>query len=158
MIRLLTTDDIPGVIDLVIAAGMFTTEETPFLGEMLSGYEAASQDEDHVALVDEGTDGLVGVAYYRPEEGAERVWDLTMIAVSPEVQGSGRGTALLRHVEEDLRSRGQRLLLIDTSGTARYERTRAFYGRRGYLQEARVRDYWQDGDDLVVFSKRLDTA
>lgn len=158
MIRLLTTDDIPGVIDLVIAAGMFTTEETPFLGEMLSGYEVAAQDEDHVAVVDDGTDGLVGVAYYRPEEGAERVWDLTMIAVSPEVQGSGRGTALLRHVEEDLRSRGQRLLLIDTSGTARYERTRAFYGRRGYLQEARVRDYWQDGDDLVVFSKRLDTA
>ncbi len=158
MIRTLTSEDIPGVIDLVVAAGMFTTEETPFLGEMLSGYEAAARDEDHVAVVDDGDDGLVGVAYYRPEEAAERAWDLTMIAVSPAVQGRGRGTALLRHVEEDLRTRGQRLLLVDTSGTARYDRTREFYGRRGYLQEARVRDYWEDGDDLVVFSKRVDTA
>jgi ribosomal protein L37E len=59
-------------------------------------------------------------------------------------------------VEEDLRSRRQRLLTVDTSGTREYDRARAFYAKCGYGEEARVRDYWQDSDDLVVFTKRLD--
>lgn len=155
MIRALTAADTQAVVDLVVAAGMFTTEEAPFIEQMLTGYEAAARDEGHLGVVDDGPDGLVAVAYYQPKGPADRVWDLTMIAVRPELQGGGRGTALLRHVEEDLRGRGQRLLLVDTSGTAQYDRARDFYGRCGYQQEARVRDYWEDGDDLVVFTKRL---
>lgn len=155
MIRELAAADAAAVVDLVVAAGMFTEDEAPFVGEMLSGYEGAAREEGHIGVVDDGPDGLVGVAYYQPKSAADRVWDLTMIAVRPEFQGRGRGTALLRHVEDDLRGRGQRLLLVDTSGTSQYDRTRDFYGRCGYEQEARLRDYWSDGDDLVVFTKRL---
>ncbi len=157
MIRDLTADHTAAVIDLVVAAGMFTRQDAPFLDEMLGGYEAAARDDGHRAVVDDGPDGVTGVAYYRPEEAADRAWDLTMIAVRPGLQGRGLGTALLRHVEDDLRGRGQRLLLVDTSGTARYDRTRDFYRRCGYDEQARVRDYWADGDDLVVFTRRLAT-
>ncbi len=158
MIRAMTAEDAAEVIEVVVAADMFTADEVPFLEEMLSGYEAAARDEGHVAVVvDEGPMGVAGVAYYRPKEAADRVWDLTMIAVRPALQGHGLGRALLLHVEQDLRDRGERLLLVDTSGTTRYDRTREFYQRCGYSQEARVRDYWEDGDDLVIFSKRIDT-
>lgn len=78
--------------------------------------------------------------------------------LAPDLQGTGRGRALLRRVEDDLRARGQRLLLVDTSGTAQYDRTREFYVRCGYTDVARVPDYWSDGDDLVVFVKRLTPA
>ncbi len=81
-----------------------------------------------------------------------------MIAVLPELQGGGRGGALLGHVEDDLRGRGQRLLVVDTSGTPQYDRTRDFYVRCGYAAEARVPDYWSDGDDLVIFVRRLSPA
>ncbi len=97
----------------------------------------------------------MGVAYYQPKGPADRPWDLTMIAVAPRLQGAGRGSALLRRVEDDLRARGQRMLLVDTSGTSQYDRTRDFYVRCGYTQVARVPDYWTDDDDLVVFAKRL---
>jgi ribosomal protein S18 acetylase RimI-like enzyme len=96
------------------------------------------------------------MAYYQPKGPADRLWDLTMIAVHPNLQGTGRGSALLRHVEEDLRSRRQRLLTVDTSGTREYERARVFYAMCGYGEEARVRNYWRDGDDLVVLTKPLD--
>lgn len=78
-----------------------------------------------------------------------------MIAVRPDRQGQGRGAALLRHVEDELRASSQRLLLVETSGLPTYERTRAFYGTCGYHQEARVRDYYQAGDDMVLFRKAL---
>lgn len=141
------------VVDLVVAAGMFAPDESDVVAQLL-----AASPEDDVCLVDERGERLVGVAYYRPKGPADRVWDLTMIAVAPDLQGTGRGRALLRRVEDDLRARGQRLLLVDTSGTAQYDRTREFYVRCGYTDVARVPDYWSDGDDLVVFVKRLTPA
>jgi len=57
----------------------------------------------------------------------------------------GRGGALLRHVEQDLAGRGQRLLLVQNSGAPAFARTRTFYSVCGYEQEASVRDYYEPG-------------
>ncbi len=92
---------------------------------------------------------------YRCEEAADRVVDLTMIAVRPDLQSKGRGAALMRNVERDLREQGQRMMVVRTSGTAQYDRTRAFYRLLGYTEHARVPDYWADGDDLVLFTTLL---
>ena len=47
------------------------------------------------------------------------------------------------------------MLVVETGGRAEYEPTRAFYARRGYQVAATVPDYYEPGDDLVVFVKRL---
>lgn len=78
-----------------------------------------------------------------------------MIAVRPDCQGRGRGTTLMRHVENALRTSGQRVLLVETSGLPSYERTRAFYAKCGYEKEARSRDFYAAGDDKIVFRKVL---
>jgi hypothetical protein len=46
-------------------------------------------------------------------------------------------------------------MFVETSGLPTYERTRRFYLKNGYEREATLRDYYRDGDDLVVFRKRL---
>jgi ribosomal protein S18 acetylase RimI-like enzyme len=155
MIRHMTAEDTDDIVSLMIAAGMFSAEEAEVVRGLLRDYVEARHRE-HVCVVDDYEGRLVGVAYYQPKGPGDRLWQLTMIAVHPDLQGTGRGGALLHHVEGDLRSRGQRLLTIDTSGTPQYDRARAFYARCHYAEEARIRDYWQDGDDLVVFTKRLD--
>ena len=141
------------VVDLVVAAGMFGREEAGFLadGALHEG------DDGATCLVEDAEDGhgLASVLLYRPEEAADRAFDLTMIAVRPDLQRGGRGAAMLRHGEDDLRRRGQRLLLVRTSGTAQYDTTRAFYRGQGYAEHLRVPDSWTDGDDLVLFGKRL---
>lgn len=154
MIRPIGKDDVEDVVRLVVAAGMFTTDESQIVRELLHDYDVAAAD-GHTCLIDAEAGKVVGVAFHQPKGPADRLWDLTMIAVMPQLQGTGRGTALLRWVEDDLRSRQQRMLLVDTSGTAQYDRTRTFYQRCGYTQVARIPDYWTDGDDLVVFAKRL---
>ena len=154
MIRPMRPGEGDGIVTLVVAAEMFSPDEADVVRGLLDQFSAGS-DDGHVCLVDEQDEQLVGVAYYQPKEPADRVWDLTMIAVMPELQGGGRGSALLGQVEDDLRVRGQRLLVVDTSGTAQYDRTRDFYVKCGYTAVARVPDYWSDGDDLVVFVKRL---
>ena len=152
MLRPVTPQDSPAVVDLVVAAGMFTRDDAAFLGKALGA------DDGSTCLVEDADDGagLASVLLYRPEEAADRAFDLTMIAVRPDLQGGGRGAALMRHAEQDLRERGQRLLVVRTSGTPQYDGTRAFYRGLGYSEDARVPDYWTDGDDLVMFTTRLE--
>lgn len=98
---------------------------------------------------------LVGVAYYAPERMTEGTWNLLLIAVRPDRQGKGVGSALQRHVEHELAAQGERLLLVETSGLPAFGRTRRFYESLGYIEEARIRDFYEAGNDKVVFWKHL---
>jgi hypothetical protein len=46
-------------------------------------------------------------------------------------------------------------VVIETSSQPLYAPTRAFYVRRGYKEVARVQDFYADGDDRVIFAKRI---
>ncbi len=58
---------------------------------------------------------LLAVAYYEPLTATDRTCELTMIGVRRDLHRQGRGAELLQHVEDDLRFREQRLLVIETS-------------------------------------------
>jgi GNAT superfamily N-acetyltransferase len=73
----------------------------------------------------------------------------------PVRQGQGRGAAAMLWRLEGTCGRGGRLLLVETSALPRYDRTRAFYARCGYEEEARIRDYLAAGDNLVAFRTAL---
>ena len=151
--RYFTPPDGAAVIDLVVAAGMRNRDEAGFLAEgALEPNEGGA-----ICFVQDASDGrgLASVLFYRPEDAADRAFDLTMIAVRPDLQGGGRGAALMRQAEEDLRGKEQRLLIVRTSGTPQYDKTRAFYRGIEYVERSHVPDYWTDGDVLVLFTKRL---
>jgi ribosomal protein S18 acetylase RimI-like enzyme len=155
MIRPTMPDDSAAIIALAVAAELFPANETEELGKVLADYFSGKIDDGHVWVTDEEEGEPRGVAYYAPAPMAERTWYLYMIAVRPDCQGRGRGKALLQHVENALRTSGQRLLLVETSGLPSYERARAFYAKCGYEEEARIRDFYTTGDDKIVFRKAL---
>jgi ribosomal protein S18 acetylase RimI-like enzyme len=154
VIRPTTPDDTAAILALAVATGLAPPGETAPLAEVLAGHFACALGPDHCWVTDDDG-GVAGVAYYAPERLTDGAWNLYMIAVRPDLQGRGRGAALLRHVEAALAARGARLLLVDTSGLPEFERTRAFYRKCGYDEEARVREFWKAGDDKVVFRKAL---
>lgn len=155
MIRAATLDDLAAIIAVGVAAGMFAANETSPLGKVLADYFGGNLDDGHVWITDEEEGELRGVAYYAPELMADRTWYVYMIAVRPDCQGQGHGTALMQHIENALQASGQRVLLVETSGLPRYERTQAFYAKCGYQKEARIRDFYAAGDDKIVFRKVL---
>jgi GNAT superfamily N-acetyltransferase len=77
------------------------------------------------------------------------------LAVRPDLQSKGLGAALAKAAEQLLKGKGQRILIVDTSGTDGFALTRKFYAQNGYDEEARIRDFWADGDDKVIFRKAL---
>lgn len=154
MIRSITQDDAAAVVDLAVASGLFEEADAGIVRKMMTDYFGGGEGEGHACIVD-ADDEPMGVAYYEPALATDGTWYLTMIGVRRGDQGQGRGAALLRHVEERLRADDQRLLLVETSGLPAFDRTRAFYRKCGYEQEARVRDYYEPGDDMVLFRKSL---
>jgi GNAT superfamily N-acetyltransferase len=150
MIRSLKIDDLAAVKALIEANELFPPD---LLDDMTAPYFAGAANGEFWLTDDDG--GPVGIAYCAPERMTEGTWNLLLITVHPDRQGQGRGTAFLSHVEHALAQRGERVLLVETSGLPGFERTRTFYRNNGYTEEARIRDYYQAGEDKIVFHKAL---
>lgn len=69
-----------------------------------------------------------------------------------------RGVSLLRHIEQKLAIRGERILLVETSGLENFKGTREFYRKCGYEKEAAIREFYQAGEDKIIFRKLLTDA
>ena len=154
IIRPAKPNDSETIMNLAQAIGLFEGEELEELGGMLSGYFEGSLGEGHSWVVcDDG--GVVGVGYFAPEQYAYGVYNLYFIAVYPESQGKGYGSAMVNYVEKTLAEQGKRLLLVETSGLPEFELTRKFYLKQGYEEEARIREFYKPGDDKIIFRKAL---
>lgn len=149
-IRPPTLGDIPAIKSVILATGLFPAE---MLDEMILPFLEGTAG--HAQWFTIGDHAPFGVAYCAPERMTDGAWNLLLIAIHPDQQGQGHGARLMRHVEENLRGSGQRILLVETSGLSEFEQTRAFYAKLGYTSEARIRDYYKDGEDKIVFRKAL---
>ncbi len=101
---------------------------------------------------------LIGYACYGLTPATDRTYDLYWIAVHPDAQRTGAGAALMAEVEQRLEKRRGRLVIVETSSRDDYEPTRRFYAKRGYVEHARLRDFYAPGDDRVILGKRLVAA
>ncbi len=155
MIRPITEEDTPTLVRLTAETGMFKPLEIRALQEVLNDYFKETMAVGHRAFIMEESHEVRGYVYYAPAPMAENTWYLYWIAVSPTCQGQGIGAKLLKWVEDDVTMREGRLLFIETSALPHYERTQRFYLKNGYAQVARLADWYADGDDMVVFRKRL---
>jgi len=97
----------------------------------------------------------ISIAYCAPERMTEGTYNLYAIAVHKDKQGQGVGGKMMTYIEDLLRKNGHRILLVETSGLADFELTRKFYHQCQYHQEAIIRDFYQDGEDKVIFWKKL---
>ncbi len=110
---------------------------------------------DYQVLVALRDEKVIGYICYGPTPMTDRTFDLYWIASDPEVRGQGVGAALVSAMEGELRRRGGRLMRVETSAMEAYGPTRGFYRSMQYMEEARFRDFYKEGEDLIVLSKRL---
>ena len=110
---------------------------------------------DYRVLVADRDGTLVGYVCYGPTPMTEGTHDLYWIASDPTVRGQGVGASLVAGMEADLRRKSARIIRVETSATEAYGPTRGFYASMKYTEEARIRDFYKVGDDLIILSKRV---
>lgn len=45
--------------------------------------------------------------------------------------------------------------IVETSGLPEFEKARAFYSKTGFRKEATIKDFFDAGDDKVVYTKNI---
>ncbi|HLT31888.1 MAG TPA: GNAT family N-acetyltransferase [Myxococcaceae bacterium] len=110
---------------------------------------------DYQMLVADRGGSLVGYVCYGPTPMTEGTFDLYWIASVPEVRGQGIGGSLVAAMEGDLRRRNARQVRVESSASEAYGPTRGFYEALHYVEEARFRDFYAVGDDLIILRKKL---
>jgi GNAT superfamily N-acetyltransferase len=149
-IRPVMPSDLHALKTIIEANGLFPSD---MLDEMISDYFDHKNASDFWLTYEDNEP--VAIAYYAPERMTEGTWNLYLIVVHPDYQGKGLGTSLLHYIEQMLAARGERVLLVETSGLASFEGTRSFYRKCGYQEEAKIREFYQAGEDKIIFRKSL---
>lgn len=149
-IRPITYEDIPALKAVIEANDLFPPD---MLDDMISGYFNNEDGSEFWFTCEDSKP--VAIAYCAPERMTEGTWNLYLIAVHPDYQGQGLGTSMLHYIEQMLTARGERLLLVETSSLETFEGTQKFYRQCGYEEEARIREFYQVGEDKIVFRKSL---
>lgn len=142
--------------EILEATGVFRKEEIGVALELMEMVTEEEGQEEYVMFVSTDEHRLVrGYYCVGPTPMTETSFDLYWIAVDPKQYGSGVSRELLDHCESYVRSRGGKKIIAETSSQSGYDRTRSFYGKHGFAEEARIRNYYAPGDDLVIYTKQL---
>ena len=159
-IRAAIATDIEAIKTIAVETDMFSADDVGFVGGAVTGVGDVALG-NHRWLVAENDDAtVIGAAYYAPEPFSDRMWNLYFISVTPARQGSGIGGMLIDHVESELRQRGPgaaQVLIVETSSTDQYAQNRRFYPKHGFVEAARIRQFYGPDDHKVVFWKSLTT-
>ena len=153
-IRLIEKKDREPLAALISRIETFSQEEVQCAIELVD-LALTPNNKDYTILVADRDGAIVGYACFGPTPMTEGTYDLYWIASDPTVRGQGVGASLISGMEADMRRRGARIIRVETSATEAYGPTRGFYASMKYTEEARFRDFYKVGDDLIILAKRL---
>jgi ribosomal protein S18 acetylase RimI-like enzyme len=153
-IRRIATPDREPLAELLGRIETFSPVEVTCALELIDA-ALRPNDLDYQVLVASRDGKPVGYVCYGPTPMTEGTFDLYWIASDPQVRGQGVGSALVSAMEGDLRRRKGRLIRVETSAMEAYGPTRGFYQSMQYHEEARFRDFYKVGEDLIILAKRL---
>jgi ribosomal protein S18 acetylase RimI-like enzyme len=156
MISEASNEDGHAIHRIAATSGFFSREELVTVDELWKEYiKRGKLASGYYFVVYKENGQVLGFTCYGPRSLTQSTYDLFWIATEKEAKGRGIGKALLAYTEKDIASMGGSLLIAETSGRELYFPTRGFYEKLGYLKEAIIRDFYAPGDDLVLYTKKL---
>ncbi len=155
-IRRMKAEDRHAVIDMLRRITAFKPFEVSVAMELIDEYlEDKTSDYFCISALKGTPPRLVGYACYGPTPLTQGTFDLYWIATDPNLSRSGVGERLLKSVEQEVKSAGARLLVIETDSNPQYQSAVRFYLKQGYSEEARLKDFYFSGNDKLIFVKRF---
>lgn len=155
MIRNLIKEDREKIKKILIETNNFTGDEINIALELIDIYIKDKEQKDYEIFVDEKEGEVLGYICIGPRPLTEGTYDLYWIAVNPEIQSKGIGSSLIKFMEEHLKRKNGRLILIETSGKESYEKERKFYEKNSYNELVNIKDFYKVNDSLVIYGKYI---
>lgn len=150
-IKAVTKSDLNGLKKVVDSSELFPSE---YLDEMISDYfnNPDTQDIWFTYIVN---NTQVAIGYCVPEKLTDGTYNLLAIGVSQDIQRKGIASKMMNYIEQLLKKKDGRILIVETSSDDAQIGARKFYEKIGYTQMAVIKDFWKEGEDKIVFWKKL---
>ncbi len=133
----------------------FSEEEITVALELIQETLDKGDSSDYYFCFAEYDNRVIGYSSYGPIPFTQNRYDLYWIAVDYNSRQNGIGKRILQKTEKDILNHNGTCLYVDTSGKERYTSTRKFYESQGYVLETVIKDFYADGDDKYIYSKKL---
>ena len=155
-VRRIEEKDRPAIRGLIAGTNAFKPHEVDVAMELVDiALTRPGQDDYHPFVLEEDDGTVAAYACYGKNPMTKSTFDLYWLATRSDRMGKGYGRRIVAFVEDEARARGGRLLVIETSSKESYGTTREFYIRIGCTLAARLPDYYDEGDDKLIYLKRL---
>ena len=155
-IRRIEERDRDAIRSLIAGTGAFKEFEVDVAMELVYiALTRPDQDDYHPYVLEEDDRTIAAYACFGKNAMTKATFDLYWIATRADRMGKGYGRKMVVFVEEDVRRRGGKLLVIETSSKESYGTTREFYRKIGCTLAAQLPDYYDEGDDKLIYLKRI---
>lgn len=155
VLRSLNATDRPLIEAILRSDETFRDDEVAVALE-LADDAFATPSSDYWFRIAERDGEAAGYICFGPTPMTACTYDLYWIVVHKEHRGQGIARSLITEMEVVLAERGPKAQVrVETSQSEGYGAARRLYESLGYPETARFADFYSEGDDLIVFYKRL---
>lgn len=151
--RIVEAGDPKRIRALVEATGVFSAEESKVAGDL--AHTTVTGTETYRFLLAERGGKLLGYTCYDRVPLSAVSFDLYWIAVAPEERGSGLAAELLNRTATFIRSKRGLWVFAETSSREPYAPARRLYEKNGFAEVARFEDFYEPGDDKLIYRLKL---
>ncbi len=148
--------DLEQIEEIVESTGFFHPYEVKIAYEVAEeAVKKGEEESGYYFIFIEENGKIIAFASYGEIPCTKNRYDLYWIVVHNNYRNKGLGSILLAEVEKEINENGGKAIYVETSSKEKYIPTRAFYTKNNYTIEAEMKDFYEDGDNKVVFIKKF---
>lgn len=147
--------DINRVRQIVESTKFFYDHEIEIAVELVAERLSVGESSGYYFVFAEVDGVTAAYSCYGPITMSKTSFDLYWIATHNDYRGKGIGRKLIDETSKQAREMGCKVMIAETSGLEHYTPTRAFYMNNNFVLEARLKDFYAEGDDKLFYTKRI---
>lgn len=147
--------DIKRVMEIVESTKFFYDHEVEIAAELVAERLAQGESTGYYFVFAEVDGVTAAYACFGPITMSKTCFDLYWIATHNDFRGKGIGRQLLEETYKHAINMGCKIIIAETSGLEHYAPTRAFYISNKFDLEATLKNFYDEGDDKLFYTKRI---
>jgi len=147
--------DMDHVESIVRSTGFFREDEIVVAIELVDERLKKGSESGYEFIFAEVDGDTVGYSCYGLIPCTIHSFDLYWIATHKDFMNRGIGKMLLQETEKEIQGLGGKAIYAETSSKQLYAPTRAFYEKNDFRIKGYFENFYDEGDDKVVYMKEV---
>ncbi|MEF2231171.1 MAG: GNAT family N-acetyltransferase [Pseudodesulfovibrio sp.] len=162
IVRGISPEEVEAVLNMAAASGLFTSDALRSAEDMAWDSAYGEGGAPHTFILaktrEDGADKTIGFLCFGPIANWPENYELYGIAVVPEYQRLGIGSALVAEMARRIGSEKSRRVFLETGADRAYEGARGFYEANGFDREERFHKHFIPLEGGVVYRLNIDVV